>query len=162
MEGRRRLPGWPEPGLARAIGSSGESLALGLRDWTNELRSAVGLAPSETAREERRREQRRSVFGHKVIVRQRKALGILHLKNLSSTGGCGITDMPLPVGSLVFVQFRKPHFFAAEVRWARCLSVGVEFFRPVRPEMIEKFNRPAVAEELEPTPRKAKRRTDPA
>src|SRR3954468_24354319 len=111
-----------------------------LLDWTNDIRSAVGLGPVDKARAgERRKEPRRDLGGIKVLVRQRKAVGVLHLKNLSSKGGCGITDMPLPVGSLVFLQFRKPHFFAAEVRWTRCLSIGVEFFRPVRPEMMEKL-----------------------
>ena len=119
-----------------------------LLDWTNEIRSAVGLGPGESLRtEERRREPRREVSGHKVIVRQRKAIGVLHLKNLSSNGGCGITDMPLPVGSLVFLQFRKPHFFAAEVRWTRCLAIGLQFFRPVRPEMIARLNAPPADDE---------------
>jgi len=110
-------------------------------DWANDLRSAIGLGPDDGGRTgERRREPRQSASGHKVILKQRKALGLLHLKNISGNGGCGITDMPLEVGSLVFVELRKPHFFAAEVRWARSLSIGLEFFRPVRPEMIEKLH----------------------
>jgi hypothetical protein len=129
-----------------------------LLDWANDIRSAVGLGPNETPRGvERRREARRDVSGHKVIVRQRKALGIMHLKNLSSKGGCGLTDMPLAVGSLVFLELRKPHFWAAEVRWARSLSIGLEFFRPVRPEMIEKLHGPPKAGPAEPKKRKARR-----
>jgi hypothetical protein len=112
-----------------------------LMEWANDIRAAVGLASDEATRSaERRKEARRDVTGRKVIVRQRKTLGILHLKNLSSRGGCGITDMPIAVGSLVFLELKKPHFFAAEVRWARNLSVGVEFFRPVRPDMLEKIH----------------------
>ena len=111
-----------------------------LLDWANEIRAAVGLGPDEASRVgERRCEPRRDVSGRKVIVRQRKALGIMHLKNLSSKGGCGLTDMPLAVGSLVFLELKKPHFWAAEVRWTRSLTVGLEFFRPVRPEMFEKL-----------------------
>jgi hypothetical protein len=117
-----------------------------LLDWANDIRSAVGLAPNEASRAvERRREARSNVSGHKIILRQRKALGIVHLKNLSSKGGCGLTDMPLAVGSLVFLELRKPHFWAAEVRWARSLSIGLEFLRPVRPEMIEKLHGPPEA-----------------
>lgn len=117
-----------------------------LAEWANELKVAVGLASHKACRAvERRREARRDVKGHKLLVRQRKALGILHLKNISSKGGCGITDMPLAVGSLVFIELRKPHFFAAEVRWARSLAVGLEFFRPVRPEMFETLHGPADA-----------------
>jgi hypothetical protein len=129
-----------------------------LLDWANDIRSAVGLGPDDASRaEERRRETRRDVSGHKIILRQRKALGIMHLKNLSSKGGCGLTDMPLAVGSLVFVELRKPHFWAAEVRWARSLSVGLEFFRPVRPEMFEKLHSPPPASPAEPKKRKGKR-----
>jgi hypothetical protein len=118
-----------------------------LAEWANELKAAIGLASHEAYRAvERRREARREVKGHKLLVRQRKALGILHLKNISSKGGCGITDMPLAVGSLVFVELKKPHFFAAEVRWARSLSIGLEFFRPVRPQMFEKLHGPADAD----------------
>lgn len=129
-----------------------------LLDWANDIRSAVGLAPNEASpAAERRRERRREVCGQKIIVRQRKALGIMHLKNLSTKGGCGITDMPLAVGSLVFVELRKPHYFAAEVRWARCLTIGLEFFRPVRPEMFEKLHDAPEAEPVEPGKRRDKK-----
>jgi hypothetical protein len=138
------------------------SARVKLLDWAHDLRSAVGLEPEEgPIAVERRREPRRDVLGHKVIVRQRKALGILHLKNLSSKGGCGLTDMPLAVGSLVFLELRKPHFWAAEVRWARSLTVGLEFFRPVRPEMFEKLHGPPPPDSsAQPKARKPKRQRD--
>jgi hypothetical protein len=124
---------------------------VNLAQWANDLKQAVGLVSRTAALVvERRRESRREVNGRKLLVRQRKALGLLHLKNISSKGGCGITDMPLAVGSLVFVELRKPHFFAAEVRWARNLSIGLEFFRPVRPEMFERLYGPAGAGEDAP------------
>ena len=122
-------------------------LRVSLAAWANELKEAVGLAPRDSGRPvERRSEPRYPILGKKLLLRQRKALGILHLKNISTKGGCGITDMPLAVGSLVFVELKKPHFFAAEVRWARSLSVGLQFFRPVRPEMFEKLQAEADAE----------------
>ena len=124
---------------------------VSLAAWANELKEAVGLAPRDPVRPvERRSEERRPILGKKLLLRQRKALGILHLKNISSKGGCGFTDMPLAVGSLVFVEVRKPHYFAAEVRWARSLSVGLQFFRPVRPEMFERLQVPAEATEEAP------------
>jgi PilZ domain len=116
-----------------------------LVDWTSKIRSAIGLEAEAKPRAVERRCEARRPTNSKVIVRQRKALGILHLKNLSSKGGCGLTDMPLAVGSLVFVGLRKPYFFAAEVRWVRSLSIGLEFFRPVRAEMFETAAEPAEA-----------------
>jgi hypothetical protein len=129
-----------------------------LLDWANDIRSAVGLGPNEAARAlERRREARLAVSGKKVILRQRKALGIMHLKNVSSKGGCGLTDMPLAVGSLVFLELKKPHFWAAEVRWAKSLSIGLEFFRPVRPEMLDRMNAQSPEPETNaPEPKKRK------
>ena len=109
-----------------------------LADWTSRIRSTIGLEPDAKPVAVERRCEARRASNHKVIVRQRKALGILHLKNLSANGGCGLTDMPLAVGSLVFVGLRKSYFFAAEVRWVRSLSIGLKFYRPVREEMFEK------------------------
>jgi len=130
-----------------------------LAHWANDLKAAVGLASDESdGANERRREARRQAVGHKILLRQRKALGILHLKNISSKGGCGITDMPLAVGSLVFVELKKPHFFAAEVRWARSLSIGLEFFRPLRPEMYERLRDPPPAPAAAATEPKRRKR----
>jgi hypothetical protein len=130
-------------------------LLLKLLEWAKELRAAVGLGPDRVSRMiERRCEPRRDVGGRQVIVRQRTALGIMHLRNLSSKGGCGVTDLPLAVGSLVFLQLRKPYFWAAEVRWARSLSIGLEFLRPVRPDMLEKLGGPSSAASAEPKRRK--------
>ena len=114
-----------------------------LVDWTSKIRSTIGLEPEAEPQAVERRCEARRPNNLKVILRQRKTLGILHLKNLSSKGGCGLTDMPVAVGSLVFVGLRKPYFFAAEVRWVRSLSVGLQFFRPVRAEMFEKSPEPA-------------------
>jgi hypothetical protein len=155
--GRRSSVCGPRSGCSPRIQACGV-WRVKLLDWANDIRSAVGLdSNQDSGIVERRREPRRDVLGHKVIVRQRKALGIMHLKNLSSKGGCGLTDMPLAVGSLVFLELRKPHFWAAEVRWARSLAIGLEFFRPVRPEMFEKLHGPPPAAPTEPKKRKAKR-----
>jgi len=94
---------------------------------------------------DRRREERNDFFGRKIIVRQRKALGIMHLRNLSANGACGITDMPIAVGSLVFLELKRPHFYAAEVVWASNLRVGLALAKPLKPEMLEKLHADHVA-----------------
>jgi hypothetical protein len=91
-------------------------------------------------RSERRREARRDFLGRKILIRQRKALGIMHLRNLSNGGACGITDMPLAVGSLVFVELKRPHFYAAEVVWASNLRIGLALVRPLRPELLDRLH----------------------
>jgi hypothetical protein len=100
-----------------------------------------GAAPAE-----RREEARNEFHGCKVIIRQRKALGIMHLRNLSRTGACGITDMPLAIGSLVFLELKRPHFYAAEVIWANNLRIGLALAKPLRPELLERLDGKAAKE----------------
>ena len=92
------------------------------------------------ARPERRKEARDDFFGRKIIIRQRKALGIMHLRNLSHNGACGITDMPLAIGSLVFLELKRPHFYAAEVVWASNLRIGLALAKPLKAEMLERLH----------------------
>jgi hypothetical protein len=88
---------------------------------------------------ERRVEPREDCLGLKLIIRQRKGLGIIHLRNISSWGACGITDMPLAVGSLVFFELRKGHFYGARVRWVHRFTIGVNFARQMRPETVQRL-----------------------
>ncbi len=88
---------------------------------------------------ERRKEGRHDFLGRKIILRQRRTLGIMHLRNLSRGGACGITDMPLEIGSLVFVELNRPHFYAAHVVWASSLRIGLSLARPLRPELLDRL-----------------------
>jgi hypothetical protein len=89
---------------------------------------------------ERRKEGRRDFLGRKVIIRQYRALGIIHLRNLSRGGACGITDMPIEVGSLVFIELNRPHFYAAEVVWASSLRIGLAMVKPLKPEVLDRLH----------------------
>lgn len=112
-----------------------------LREWASELRAVIA-DPGEDeapARPERRAEPRHDVAGHKIIIRQRRTLGILHLRDLSENGVSGITDMPLAVGSIVFLELTRRHFYAAEVRWARSVTIGMKLFRPMRHGMLDRL-----------------------
>ena len=86
--------------------------------------------------EERRLEPRHDCCGLKIIIRERRTLGILHLRNLSTCGASGITDMPLPVGSRVFLELTKSHYWAADVRWVNRMTIGLQLCRPMRPEIL--------------------------
>lgn len=114
---------------------------MGLQNW---LRSAPS-AESETAprQRERRRTGRTECVGRKMIIRQRRSLGIIHLRNLSSLGACGLTDMPLAINSIVFLELRRKHFFAAYVKWTRNLTVGLELVRPISDVAVDKILRGA-------------------
>lgn len=85
---------------------------------------------------ERRIEPRHDCCGLKIVIRERRSLGILHLRNLSTWGASGITDMPLPVGSLVFLELTKSHYYRAHVKWVNRLTVGLQLCRPMKPEIL--------------------------
>lgn len=87
-------------------------------------------------KQERRSEPRHDCCGLKIIIRERRTLGILHLRNLSTWGASGITDMPLPVGSLVFLELTKSRYFRARVKWVNRMTIGLQLNRPMRPEVL--------------------------
>lgn len=112
---------------------------LKLSGLANGIRAAFGDGASEATRADRRNEARHDLLGRKVILRQFRSLGIMHLRNLSRGGVCGITDMPLEIGSIVFVEINRPHFYAAEVVWATNLRIGLSLYKPLRPELLERL-----------------------
>jgi hypothetical protein len=110
-----------------------------LSGLANGILSALSGGDGDASRPERREEPRSAYLGNKIIIRQRKALGIMHLRNISRTGASGITDMPLEIGSLVFLELKRPHFYAAEVIWANNLRIGLALAKPLKTEMLERL-----------------------
>ena len=68
-----------------------------------ESASGRGEAPAAPGLVERRSEPRHDCRGLKLILRERRTLGIIHLRNLSSWGASGITYMPVPNPDLDFL-----------------------------------------------------------
>jgi hypothetical protein len=87
---------------------------------------------------ERRSEPRYDCSGFKTIIQQKRALGVVHLRDISSWGACGMTDMPVAVGALVFFELRKGHFCGARVKWVNRFTIGVQFIRQLRPETLKR------------------------
>ncbi len=112
---------------------------MGLSGWLRLAQSAESDDDASGPRRERRRTCRSECVGRKMILRQRRSLGIIHLRNLSRLGACGLTDMPLAVDSIVFLELRRKHFFAAYVKWTRNLTVGLELVRPISEEAVGKI-----------------------
>ena len=117
-----------------------ESGLLKLSGLASSLRAAFTEGDSNARPVERRKETRRDFLGRKVIVRQYRTLGIMHLRNVSRGGICGLTDMPLAIGSIVFVELNRPHFYAAEVVWATNLRIGLSLYKPLKPEMLDRLH----------------------
>ena len=112
---------------------------MGLSGWLRLAQLAESDEDASGPRRERRRTGRNECVGRKMIIRQRRSLGIIHLRNLSRLGACGLTDMPLAIDSIVFLELRRKHFFAAYVKWTRNLTVGLELVRPISEEAVGKI-----------------------
>jgi hypothetical protein len=57
---------------------------------------------------------------------------LLRLRDLSQTGLSGLTDAPLRVGDVVFIQLDEKHIPAAKVVWFRRVLIGLEFIEPLQ------------------------------
>jgi hypothetical protein len=111
-----------------------------LSELASGILAVFGEDDCSTRPTDRRKEPRRDFLGRKIVIRQRRANGIMHLRNVSRGGVCGITDMPLAIGSLVFIELKRPHFYAAEVVWASNLRIGLALSRPLKPGLLERLH----------------------
>lgn len=83
--------------------------------------------------------------GYRGVIRSRRTMAFIHLKDLSCFSACGITDLPVAVGAMVFLTLKKGRWHAAEVRWVRNVMIGMRFYRPLDPELVEKVHSAHVA-----------------
>ena len=65
----------------------------------------------------------------------------VHLKDLSSTGLCGLTDAPLAPGQMVCLLLEKWEPVAAEIKWIRKALIGVAFAEPLPNDLIVRLKR---------------------
>ena len=107
-----------------------------LRKWLEEPDDEAAAAAE--ADHERRLDQRYDFTGHNIRIRERRAQSVIHLKDISCKGASGITELPVAVGSVVFLEVKPKRFFAADVRWVRNALIGLRFIRPLQPDMVEK------------------------
>ena len=91
--------------------------------------------------QERRHEGRLDFARSKLPIRSRRTQTTFHLKDMSRMGACGISDVPLAIGAVIFVRLAKGRYHAAEVRWVRNAQVGLRFIRPLRPEVFDRLRK---------------------
>lgn len=90
---------------------------------------------------DRRSEGRLDFSRAKLPIRSRRTQSVFHLKDMSRLGACGISDMPLAIGAVIFVRLAKGRYQAAEVRWVRNAQVGLRFFRPIQSAELDRLRR---------------------
>jgi hypothetical protein len=102
---------------------------------------AEGGAEERRQERERRRDDRLDFNRAKLPISRRRTQATFQLKDMSRRGACGISDMPLAVGAVIFVRLAKGHYQAAEVRWVNNAQIGVRFFRPLQSEMFDRLRK---------------------
>ena len=100
-----------------------------------------GEAKERRQEQDRRREGRHDFTRSRLPIRSRRTQTTFHLKDMSRLGACGISDVPLAVGAVIFVRLAKGSYQAAEVRWVRNAQVGLRFIRPLRPDVFDRLRR---------------------
>ena len=106
--------------------------------WAEEVE---GPSEEEARGRERRTEGRQDFTCADLAIRNRRSQSLFHLKDMSCRGASGISDMPLAVGAIIFLQLRKGRYHAAEVRWVRNALIGLRFFRPLESSMLLRLKR---------------------
>ena len=106
-----------------------------LQSFLDEDEETAGETP-ESEGAERRADFRFRLGGFDIDVRGGSSVSTMQLKDLSCTGGAGITDLAIPVGGTIFLLLPSGQARAAEVRWARTTAMGFRFVRPLEIEMV--------------------------
>ncbi|WP_114954202.1 hypothetical protein [Sphingosinicella terrae] len=113
--------------------------------------------PESLGGEERRTEGRHDVRRTILPIRDRRVQSVFQIKDMSCRGASGISDMPLAIGSIIFLQLRKGRYWAAEVRWVRNALTGLRFFKPLDSETLHRLLRGPSAATGGAAPRKRRR-----
>jgi hypothetical protein len=96
----------------------------------------------ETVEEEgeRREDFRFDMAGRELMVRCGQLRSKIRLKDLSTKGASGITDLAVERGGTVFLELPGLGYRAAEIRWVRSTSLGMRFIRALDlPEAVRTY-----------------------
>jgi hypothetical protein len=104
-------------------------------------RSQQALSSQEA--DDRRIAERHDLTGRNVRLLVDATVFTLHLKDLSRTGLCGLTDAPLAPGQMVCLLFDKWEPVPAQIRWIRKALIGAAFPEPLPAEMVGRLKRKA-------------------
>ena len=109
----------------------------------------IGMGMKDGPADDKRRiAERHSFAGAEVYIyrRWRQVLDTgprerfnLRLKDVSRSGICGLTDAPLLIGDVVFVQFETTLMLAAHVAWFRHALIGLELVEVIPEARMERL-----------------------
>ena len=105
------------------------------------MMSAQPAASSPTAAGENRRAERHDLTGAQMKLLVEGINYTVHLKDLSATGLCGLTDAPLAPGQIVCLLIEKSDPVAAEIKWIRKALIGAAFTQPLPDALVSRLKR---------------------
>jgi hypothetical protein len=95
--------------------------------------------PAAAAEREDRRAERRDLTGNAVTLQCDGMKFTIRLRDLSTSGLCGLTDAPLAPGQMVFMLLDNCEPVAVQVRWIRRALIGASFPEPLTPELVARL-----------------------
>ncbi len=99
------------------------------------------IPPSELSDDSRRITKRHGCAGLDAKILVQGMTYRVHLKDLSCTGLCGITDAPLSPDQTAFFMFERWDAVPGQIRWIRNTLIGVAFVEPLPFELITRMRR---------------------
>lgn len=96
---------------------------------------------SNSADENRRTAERHNLTGAQVKLLVDGISFVVHLKDLSSNGVCGLTDAPLAPGQMICLLLDRWQPVAAEIKWIRKALIGAAFAEPLPDELLARLKR---------------------
>jgi hypothetical protein len=96
----------------------------------------AGSAPAATSMKDRRA-KRHDLTGAKINLLVESNLYILHLKDMSALGLCGMTDAPLAPEQTVIAHLAEYEQVPLQIRWIRRTLIGASFFERLSDERME-------------------------
>jgi hypothetical protein len=88
-----------------------------------------------------RRAKRHDLTGARINLLVDSNLYILHLKDLSALGLCGLTDAPLAPEQTVIAHLAEYDQVPIQIRWIRRTLIGASFFERLPDERLERVLR---------------------
>jgi hypothetical protein len=110
-----------------------------LKRWAEALIGDADEDALEAAVHERRFD-RYDLTGKSVALRLGPAPFTLHLKDVSCSGACGLTDAPVRPGQVVRIDLNRDVRPVAEVRWVRKTFIGVAFEEPLSSAFLSRYH----------------------
>lgn len=110
-----------------------------MHGWIEGMGKTPGPQSGEAQEHDRRLRTRHDFSGEDVRALVGNLSFTLRLKDLSCTGLCGLTDVPLARGERIILLSDAWDGMVAEICWTRNVWLGANFLEPLELETVRKL-----------------------